>query len=134
MAISDIIYGGTPYSVALGKLAPYGILRAMVSLASYHPPQLSYWFRCKLLPPLVVEPCRSMTHIWCRNILVYVGFFVSKQSPSGYLTCINRKRRSMLSCQSLLKKTIRFAIGQEFHKKMIRTDLVPQQELQRYKK
>ena len=78
MAISDIIYGGTPYSVALGKLAPYGILYGYMVSPSFLIIRRNYLIGSKMQTFFTSFGSRTMqvymTHIWCRNILVYVGF------------------------------------------------------------
>lgn len=142
MAISDIIYGGTPYSVALGKLAPYGILiRAIWYLLAFLSSAAIILLvpRCKLFFTSFGSRTMQvyMTHIWCRNILVYVGFFkLVKQSPSwiALLVLIGSVGLTFLLSNRFLKRLFDLLSAKNFIKKMIRTDLVPQQELQRYKK
>lgn len=78
--VSDIIYAAGPYSDALGKLAPYGIfirfiwyILAFVTSAAYMLliPRRPTFFSSLGSRTLQVY----MSHIWCRNILDYLGFF-----------------------------------------------------------
>jgi fucose 4-O-acetylase-like acetyltransferase len=91
--VSDIIYGGSSYNISLGKLAPYGIIiRGLWYL-------LAFITSAALM--LLVPRCRMfftsyggrtlqiyMSHIWCRNILVYVGFFEIIHNVSPWIALL----------------------------------------------
>ena len=86
----SILYGGTPYSEGLGKLASYGMLLRGI------------WYVVTFITSaavmLLIPRCKTffselgsrtlqiyMTHIWIRNVLNYVGFFVMIKQGPAYL-------------------------------------------------
>lgn len=91
--VSDIIYGGSPYNVSLGALAPFGlIIRGIWYI-------LAFITSAALM--LLVPRCRMffssyggrtlqvyMSHIWCRSILVYAGFFEIIRNASPLFTLL----------------------------------------------
>lgn len=85
--VKDIVYGASPYSAALEGLAQYGLLirgiwYLIAVLASMCVMLLVP--RSKMFFSALGERTMQiyMTHIWIRNILVYVGFFeMIKEGP-----------------------------------------------------
>lgn len=78
--VKDIVYGASPYTTALEGLARYGLLiRGIWYLAAVLVSMCVMLLvpRCKTFFSALGERTMQiyMTHIWIRNILVYVGFF-----------------------------------------------------------
>lgn len=86
--VSDIIYGGSSYSNSLDELVRYGILirltwyiLAFITAAAF----MLLVPRCKIfITPFGGRTLQIyMSHIWCRDILAYIGLFelIKKSSP-----------------------------------------------------
>jgi fucose 4-O-acetylase-like acetyltransferase len=90
---TNILYGGSPYRDALGKLAAYGLpVRGIWYLLAI---AVSGAFmllipRCKMFFSVFGERTMQiyMTHIWVRNALVYAGFFAFLKESPRCLTAI----------------------------------------------
>lgn len=92
-SVYTIIYGSSPYSISLGNLAPYGFLVRGIwyLLASILSVALIMLVpRCKLFFSKFGERTMQIyiTHIWLRNVLVYVGFFAMIKSGPKYLVIL----------------------------------------------
>lgn len=89
-AVYSILYGGTPYSDGLGNLAPYGILFRSIWYVVAFITSASIMLlipRCKLFFSELGGRTLQiyMTHIWIRNVLNYIGFFVIIKEGPAYL-------------------------------------------------
>lgn len=88
--VKGILYGGTPYLKELGNLAPYGILfRSIWYVVSFITSAAVMLLipRCKLFFSELGSRTLQiyMTHIWIRNILNYLGFYVIIKKGPAYL-------------------------------------------------
>lgn len=91
--VHNIIYGTSPYTKSLGDLAPYGMLIRGIwyLLASILSAAVILLVpRSKLFFTRFGDRTMQiyMTHIWCRNALVFAGFFTMIKAESKYLTVL----------------------------------------------
>jgi len=126
-SVYNIIYGSSPYSTSLGDLAPYGILvrgiwylLAIIISAAF----LILVPRCKLFISKFGERTLQIyiTHIWCRNALVYVGFFtVLKSEPRylAYLVLLGCVPLTFLLANRYLKKLFDILMATSLFKKLL---------------
>lgn len=126
--VSDIIYGASPYSVSLGKLAPYGIvirgiwyITAFITSAAF----MLLIPRCRLFFTSFGGRTLQvyMSHIWCRNILLYLGFFelICKCSLwIAMLVLLGSAGLAFLLSNSLLSKLFNIISAKKLIKKMIK--------------
>ena len=89
--VVNIIYAASPYSKSLGSMAAYGFLIRAVwyILATILSMSLLLLIpRCQLFISKYGSRTMQiyMTHIWIRNVLLYVGFFSAIKKESNYMS------------------------------------------------
>ncbi|MDF2538435.1 MAG: acyltransferase 3 [Herbinix sp.] len=129
-SVARIIYGTSPYSSSLGDLAPYGffirglwyVLACAMSLAF-----ILLVPRCKLFFSKYGERTLQiyMTHIWCRNILIYIGFFSMIKSGPKYLSVLillGSVALTFLLSNTLLKKLFDLFMASGLFRKIVKNN------------
>lgn len=128
--VSNIIYGASPYSSAIKDLAPYGFLLrgiwyllALLVSAAF----LLLIPRSKLFFSKYGERTMQiyMTHIWCRNALLYAGFFTVLKHKPGYLSALvllGSIALTFLLANPILKKLFDFLMATSIYRKILKRD------------
>lgn len=126
--VSKIIYGGSSYSDSLDELAQYGILIRLI------------WYILAFITAaafmLLVPRCRMfftsfggrtlqvyMSHIWCRDMLVYIGLFKFIQKSSSwlaFLVLLGSILLSFLLANGLLYRVFELISGRRIIEKLIK--------------
>jgi len=126
--VSDIIYATSPYSDSLENLAPYGFLirfiwyiLAFITSAAFMllVPRRPMFFTSLGSRTLQVY----MSHIWCRNILVYLGFFEfikGSSLPIAALVLLGSIGLTFILSNSLFYKMFDLISARRLIKKMLK--------------